>query len=71
MKPYVEAIARTLNVNHFTSFRNILCGAGIAYAVAEEKYTHLPLAVLIPSIYAGYQAYSNRAAIIQTLSQMK
>jgi hypothetical protein len=71
MKPYLEAFFRTVNVNHFTSFRNILCGAGIAYAVSEEKYTHIPLAVFIPSIYAGYQAYSNRAAILQAVAQLK
>jgi hypothetical protein len=71
MKPHFEAFFRTVNVNHFTSFRNILCGGSIAYAIAEEKYTHLPMAVLIPSIYVGYQAYSNRAAILQTVAQLK
>ena len=71
MKPHFEALFRTINVHHFTTFRNMLCGGSIAYAIAEEKYMHLPMAVLFPSIYTGYQAYSNRAAILQTVAQLK
>ncbi len=57
-----EIIVKFANIPrhvHFTTGRNFLCGAGLAYAMANQKYTHLPLIVFIPSIYAGYQIYSH------------
>jgi len=49
-------------VNHFvfSSFRNILLGAGLCYAIENTNYHHIPVIVLFPSMYAGYQTYSNR-----------
>ena len=44
----------------FTPARNFLCGLGLAYAVSNEKYAHIPLIVVIPSVYTGYQVYMNR-----------
>ncbi len=54
----------TQQAPHFGTARNVLLGAGIAYAISEEKYTHVPVAFVFPSIYAGYQAYKNREAIV-------
>ena len=47
----------------FTPARNFLCGAGLAYTVSNEKYAHIPLIVVAPSVYAGYQAYIHRDAV--------
>ncbi len=47
----------------FTTTRSFLCGAGLAYAISNEKYIHIPLTVIVPSAYAGYQAYKNRNEI--------
>ncbi len=47
-------------VQHFTWQRNFICGAGLAYACANEKYWHLPVAWLAPSMYVGYQAFKGR-----------
>jgi hypothetical protein len=44
--------------------RNILAGAGMAWAVQKEYYSHIPLAFLAPSIYAGYHGYQNKEAVI-------
>lgn len=49
-----------LKLQHYTWQRNVLCGAGIAYATANEKYWHLPVAWFMPSIYAGFQVYKGR-----------
>ncbi len=32
-------------------------GLGLAYAVDKEKYSQVPLALLFPSAYVGYQVY--------------
>jgi hypothetical protein len=41
-------------------------GATLCYAVESKNYTHLPIIVVFPSIYAGYQAYSNREALVNS-----
>ena len=50
----------TQHIVHYTWFRSMLMGAGICYAVAEEKYHHLPLGLFMPSVYAGYQLFNNK-----------
>jgi hypothetical protein len=47
----------------YGSTRNLLLGAGTCYAIQREKYWHLPIVFVIPSIYAGYQAYKNKDEI--------
>jgi hypothetical protein len=59
-----RALPVITQIQHFGAARNVLLGAGIAYAISEEKYTHVPVAFVFPSIYAGYQAYKNREAIV-------
>ena len=50
-------------IQHFGALRNVLLGAGLAYAIGEGKYHHTPIAFVFPSIYVGYQSYKNREAI--------
>lgn len=59
----MNEIPRRFSIGHYTAFRSILLGAGLAYAVSEEKYFHVPVVVFLPSIYAGYQAYKNKEAV--------
>jgi hypothetical protein len=54
---------RDASITHFTSLRSVLLGAGLCYAISEEKYHHTPLAFFVPSAYVGYQLYNNRDAI--------
>jgi hypothetical protein len=66
-----EIIVKFANIQRFTTGRNVLCGAGLAYAMANGKYTHLPLIVFIPSIYAGYQMYNHRNTIRDWVRECK
>jgi hypothetical protein len=45
------------------STRNILLGGGLAYSIQQKKYHHIPIIFFVPSIYAGYQVFSNRDPI--------
>lgn len=53
----------THNVQHFGFVRNFTLGAGMAWAISQEKYWHLPFIFFIPSPYAGYQAFKHRDAV--------
>jgi len=44
--------------------RNILLGVGLSYAVEREEYSHIPLILIFPSIYAGYHAHRNKDALM-------
>jgi len=44
--------------------RNILLGIGLSHAVEREEYSHIPLIVLFPSIYAGYHAHRNKDTLM-------
>jgi hypothetical protein len=43
--------------------RNVLLGGGLAYAVQTGNYHHIPVVFFVPSVYAGYQSFSNRDAV--------
>lgn len=42
---------------------NILLGAGLCYAWKKERYIHVPVIMMFPSIYAGYHLYENKELI--------
>ena len=49
--------------------RNVLLGGGLAYAMQNEFYLHVPVIVVFPSIYAGYQMYSNKNDIVSWINK--
>lgn len=51
--------------------RNLLLGAGLSYAIQNELYTHIPIIILTPSVYTGYQVYSKKDNIISWLLEHK
>jgi hypothetical protein len=57
------AFTTHISHRHFTPFRNILLGAGLAYAWSTDRAMHTPLIVIAPSVYAGYQGYKGRDKI--------
>ena len=72
----MQNLNRTFNMNHFVSHftmaRNILAGAGMAWAVQKEYYSHIPLAFFAPSVYAGYHVFNNKEELIAYVkSQLK
>lgn len=44
---------------------NLFVGAGIAYAISKEKYSHVPIPIFFPSAYVGYQLYKNRSTVYE------
>jgi hypothetical protein len=53
----------------FGTTRNVLLGGGLAYAMQNEFYLHIPVIVIFPSIYTGYQMYSNKDNIISWINK--
>lgn len=53
------------------TWRNVLLGAGLSYALEREEHTHIPLIIIFPSIYAGYHAYRNKDAFIDWMIESK
>jgi len=53
-----------------STMRNILLGAGLSYSIQNEKYLHIPVVLLAPSIYTGYQMYKNKDKIAKWLYYM-
>jgi hypothetical protein len=71
LQPAVNTVVQPVlkHITHFSTLRNVLCGAGICYAIEQNKFWHVPIAFLVPSIYAGYQGYSNRVSIKDFISK--
>jgi hypothetical protein len=40
-----------------------MSGIGLAYAFEEKKYWHMPIIVITPGLYAGFQVYLHREQI--------
>ena len=51
---------KTITVSNFS---NMLIGGGLCYAMENEKYFHIPIIILFPSIFTGYNIYKNRREI--------
>ena len=66
-----EVLGPVIKHQHITPVRNMLLGAGFAYAVEQKKYWHLPAVVLVPSVYVGYQAFKVRDAIRSFITHPK
>lgn len=62
-----ETVTHRVQVQSFTSFRNILLGAGLAFCIQQENYYHIPLVVMFPSVYAGYHTFKNRDTLKTSL----
>lgn len=48
-----------------TSISLFFLGGGTAYILETKNYTHIPLFVLFPEAYCGYNMYKNRDALIK------
>ena len=62
-----QIVANVIHNVRFTTTRNVLMGAGLAYAVSEDKFWHVPVIIFVPSVYAGYQVYQHRKAAARFL----
>ena len=61
---------QNIAIQHFVhgTTRNILAGAGLSYAIQTEKYHHVPLTIIFPSIYCGYHLFKNKETILDLVS---
>ena len=50
--------------------RNLLAGASLCYAIDNEKYIQIPLAIIFPSIYAGYHLFKNKDDVIKLVKDI-
>ena len=58
-----EGVIR-VSVYHFGPVRNLMMGAGFAYAVEKDAaWWHYPIIFIAPSVYAGYNTYKQRDAV--------
>jgi len=55
----------------FGPTRNILLGAGLCYAVEKKEYIHIPIIIIFPSIYIGYNLYDNKEKVIRWARNIK
>jgi len=39
-------------------------GAGLSFAIQNEKYWEIPVLVVFPTVYSGYYSYKNKDAIL-------
>lgn len=44
--------------------REMFLGIGLADAIENKKYFHIPFVVCFPGIYCGYTLYQNRVIFI-------
>ena len=65
-----EPIKHLVNYN-VGVVRNVLLGAGLCFAVQNERYTHLPVILIFPSIYAGYNLFENKDDVVKWLKTFK
>ena len=59
------SFAKLTPTKHVTNYmfgttRNILLGVGLAYAIQNKSYLHIPIIIIMPSVYAGYHIYENK-----------
>lgn len=66
-----EQVPSFIRLHHFTPVRNLLLGAGMAFAFEQGNYWHLPAVVVLPSVYAGYQAYKARDQVRSFITNPK
>ena len=45
--------------------RNFFMGAGLCYSLDQKKPWHIPVVLVAPTVYAGYQMYKQRDPIAQ------
>jgi hypothetical protein len=69
-----SAVAATSSFTHhvYGSTRSLLAGAGLCYAIHKREYLHVPLVLIFPSAYAGYQLFNHKDSIADwTLSKLR
>jgi hypothetical protein len=61
----MEPITHRLHV--FGATRSLLAGAALCYAIQDRKYIHIPIILIFPSAYTGYQVFNHKEKIVDWL----
>ena len=56
-----QTIRRVTPIGTFSSF---LLGSGLCYSIQTKQYWDIPLVLLFPTAYSGYQVYKNKDTIL-------
>ena len=46
---------------------SFLLGVGLSYSIETENYSHIPVVLLFPTAYSGYQVYKNKDIILYNI----
>jgi hypothetical protein len=68
---FITESAKHTTVHMTGTMRNLLLGAGLHYAVQRDEYTHIPLILIFPSIYAGYHLHKNKDVLVDWILETK
>jgi len=63
--------SKVITTHVLGSTRNLLLGASLGYSIQTEKYIDIPIIILFPSIYTGYQLYTNKEQIVNWLEDTR
>jgi hypothetical protein len=64
--------APTILMGAFTGpVRNLIMGGTLCYAIQQERYWHIPVILLTPSIYAGYNLFENKVEVMKFIASSK
>lgn len=70
---YLERIINNNAVNYIICKNNFaksfLFGANLCYILENDNYHHIPVSVLFPVCYSGYNIYSNRNYILRKIKE--
>lgn len=48
------------------TFSMLFLGGGLSYIIEKKNYSHIPLFILFPEAYCGYNIFKHRDTIIDT-----
>ena len=72
MLQHIAAESLKHSTLHVTgTIRNVLLGAGLNYSIERKEYLHIPLILIFPSIYAGYELYRNKNTVVDWIVASK
>ena len=47
-------------VRIISPIHGLILGSSLCFAIDRKKYSHIPIILIAPSIYCGYQLYNNK-----------
>lgn len=64
-----DELQRHISHSVISWHRSLFLGMGLAYTIENNKYWELPVVILFPTVYSGYQLFKHRNSLLYTLKQ--